>query len=80
MPHFTEEQLNEIATTCGLKRNEENLPVRDGIGTKHTDVWWRGEGRPERVIAGNSSHWHNIRNHPECYQLRRPNFIIKYED
>ena len=35
MPYFTEDQLDEIATTFGLKR-EETLPVRDGAGARLT--------------------------------------------
>ena len=39
MPHFTEEQLQELATIFGLTRQDDVLPVRDGFVTKETMVW-----------------------------------------
>ena len=77
MPYFTEEQLDEIATTFGLKR-EETLPVRDGVVTKATKVWWRGVHGPKRVTA--SEDWRNIRNYPDLYQLKEPSTRITYLD
>ena len=41
MTHFTDEQLQELATIFGLKKVEDLLPVRDGFVTKETMVWWR---------------------------------------
>lgn len=77
MPYFTEEQLNEIATAFGLKR-EETLPVRDGVVTKNTMVWWRAEHGPQRVTAGKD--WQNILEYPDLYQLKEPSTRITYLD
>jgi hypothetical protein len=70
MSQFTEEQLNELATIFGLKRNKDVLPVRDGVVTREERVWWRCATGPEHVQA--SAHWGNIRNFPELYQVTEP--------
>lgn len=79
MSHFTEEQPKELATVSGLTR-AETLPVRDGVVTKTSEVWWRFEDGPVKVVAGHPGHWNNIRNFPSAYQLTRPSFRIEYED
>ena len=33
MAHFTEEQLQELATIFGLKKADDVLPIRDGFVT-----------------------------------------------
>lgn len=77
MPHFTEEQLNELATVFGLTR-VETLPVRDGVVSKTCKVWWRYEEGPEQVVAGDPSHWGNIRDYPSAYQLAKPQIKMTY--
>lgn len=80
MPHFTEEQLQELATYFGLKKVEETLPVRDGLVSKDTLVWWRGQQGPEHTLAGSPEHWENIRKFPKTYQLKEPRVRVVYED
>ena len=80
MAHFTEEQLQELATIFGLTRQDDVLPVRDGFVTKETMVWWRYEEEPELVKAGDLANWDNIKNYPLAYQLKKPNIRIEYED
>ena len=80
MPHFTEEQLQELATIFGLTRQDDILPVRDGFVTKETMVWWRCEEGPELVKAGDLANWGNVKNYPLAYQLKKPNIRIEYED
>ena len=80
MAHFTEEQLQELATIFGLKKVEGVLPVRDGFVTKETMVWWRCEEGPILIKAGDPTHWENIKNYPRVYQLKKPEVQIKYED
>ena len=79
MSRFTEEQLKELETIFGLKREEETLPVRDGVVTKDTLVWWKGQQGLEHVLASN--HWYNIQEHPQVYQLEKPNVVqVIYSD
>lgn len=73
MPHFTKEQLQELATIFGLTMAEETLPVRDGVVTKETYVWWRGTHGPEKVLAERD--WKNIRDYPGLYQLKKPEIV-----
>ena len=81
MTQFTEEQLVELETIFNLKRsNEETLPVRDGVVTKKSMVWWRAVRAPEHVCANSSDHWYNIRNHPRVYQLAKPETKTVYVD
>jgi len=80
MAHFTEEQLQELATIFGLTRQENLLPVRDGFVTKEGMVWWRCEDGPLLVKAGNLANWDNIKNCPLAYQLKQPNVRVEYED
>ena len=70
MSHFTEEQLKELETVFGIKRAQETLPVRDGVVTKDTMVWWRGDRKCEHVNAGGD--WDNIKGYPDAYQLEEP--------
>jgi hypothetical protein len=77
MAHFTEEELDEIGVAFGLTR-VDTLPVRDGVVSKETMVWWRGEHTCERVKAERD--WINIRNYPQAYSLEEPNYRIQYED
>ena len=80
MPHFTEEQLQELATIFGLTRQEDLLPVRDGFVTKETMVWRRCEDGPILVKADDLNNWNNIKNYPHVYQLKQPNVRVEYED
>lgn len=77
MRHFTEEQLKELATVFGLTR-AETLPVRDGVVSKTCKVWWRGNDGPELVVAGDPTHWENVRNYPSAYQLTKPKMKLTY--
>lgn len=78
MSHFTEEQLQELATIFGLERAGDVLPVRGGVVNRNTKVWWRSENGPELVLAGSASHWTNIKNFPSAYQLTKPHYQIEY--
>ena len=80
MPHFSEEQLSELETIFGLKRVEETLPVRDGVVSKGSMVWWRCNYGPEHVLASQSCHWENIRKYPQAYQLQKPQVQVIYKD
>ena len=77
MSHFTEAQLAGLETIFGLQRGD-TLPVRDGVVTRSTKVWWRGASGPELVIAGDPLHWGNIRDYPDVYQLTEPITRILY--
>lgn len=79
MSQFTEEQLKELETVFGLKR-EESLPVRDGRVTRDSMVWWRGAKGPEQVRADSGTHWHNISAYPDVYQLAQPVYRVEYFD
>ena len=80
MTHFTQEQLKELETIYGLKRvlPEGTLPVRDGVVTKETKVWWRGQTGPDHVVA--RYHWENICEFPKVYQLAEPKRKLVYVD
>lgn len=80
MELLTQAQLNQIAKVFGLTAVEATLPVRDGIVFKTDKVWWRGDNGPEHVLAGDSSHWQNIRIFPSVYQIARPQTEITYLD
>ena len=80
MAHFTEEQLQELATIFGLTRQGDVLPVRDGFVTKETMVWWRCEEGPILVRAGDPNDWANIKDYPFFYQLKQPNVRVEYKD
>lgn len=72
MPHFTKEQLQELATVFGLSLDSEILPVRDGYVRKGDAVWWRCNTGPEAVASDDHTHWENIKRYPNSYQLREP--------
>lgn len=74
MAHFTREQLKELEIVFGLTRNlkENELPVRDGVVTGDSMVWWRALAGPEHVRASSGTHWQNIRAYPDVYQLAKP--------
>jgi hypothetical protein len=72
MPHFTKEELIELATVFNLKLDDEVLPVRDGYVRKGQMVWWRANTGPEHVKSTGAGHWANIRNYPNAYQLEKP--------
>ena len=79
MSRFTEEQLKELETIFGLKREEQTLPVRDGVVTENTLVWWRGHHELEHVLASNE--WDNIKKNPNIYQLEKPVVVqVIYSD
>lgn len=80
MVHFTEEQLQELATIFGLTQQDDTLPVRDGYVHKDSMVWWRCDKGPELVKASDPTHWDNIRHHPQVYQLNEPVVQIVYKD
>lgn len=75
MPHFTEEQLQELETLYGLQR-KDTLPIKDGYVSKTSKVWWRGANGPEHVKA--EEHWDNIQKYPQLYSFIRPKII--YQD
>jgi hypothetical protein len=77
--HFTEEQLKELETVFGIKRGK-TLPVRDGVVTKESMVWWRCSDGPQHVLAGSETHWENIHDFPNAYQLAEPDVKIQYLD
>lgn len=79
-PAFTQEQLQYLEAVFGLKPIQETLPVRDGVVTKETKVWWRGAAGPELVHANDKNHWGNIKRYPEIYQLKKPDFKVTYRD
>ena len=76
MPHFSEAQLQELATIFGLKKVEETLPVRDGVVTRESMVWWRAKDGPVCVQARQD--WYNIKAFPDLYQLMRPKIRCEY--
>lgn len=79
MSSFTNEQIKELETIFNIKRAEETLPVRDGVVTKSTMVWWRGDRELDQVMAGDD--WENIKKYPRVYQLEKPLIIrIKYSE
>ena len=79
MSRFTEEQLTELETIFGLKREEQTLSVRDGVVTKNTLVWWRGHHGLEHVLATND--WDNIKKNPKLYQVEKPTVVqVIYSD
>ena len=81
MANFTREQLKELETLYGLKRVEtEVLPVRDGVVTRDSKVWWRGESGAQHIRAGELSHWRNSREYPSAYQLKEPTRKVVYAD
>lgn len=80
MSKFTAEQLQELEARYGLKQVEETIPVKDGVVTKATSVWWRGADGPECVTAGDPAHWWNIQQFPKVYQLEKPRIRVEYLD
>jgi hypothetical protein len=80
MSQFTEEQLKELETLFGLKRREDILPVRDGVVSQDTMVWWRGNIGPKLVNANSGTHWNNIKEFPHLYQLAKPHTKLEYVD
>jgi hypothetical protein len=80
MTHFTEGQLLELETRYGLKPVAEVIPVRDGMVTKESLVWWRGSDGPEEAKAGDPAHWENIRRFPKAYQIGKPSYRVTYSD
>lgn len=75
---LTEIQLDQVAKVFGLTRAEPTLPVRDGVVSPETKVWWRCVEGPELVVAKDD--WANIAKHPEAYQLEKPRIQTKYLD
>jgi hypothetical protein len=85
--HFTPDQLIEIATVFSLSLDKINLSskeyatIRDGNVIKKGDsVWWRSSNGPELVISSKDTHWDNIKNYPDLYQLTEPKTEIIYLD
>ena len=73
MAQFSDNELQELAEVFGLTlAKKERLPVRDGDVFEGEYVWWRSTRGPILVISSSNSHWENIKNYPECYQLKRP--------
>ena len=73
MSYFTQEQIAELESIFGIKRQDETLPVRDGVVSKESIVWWRCDKGPETRIAKQC--WENIREYPEYYQIEKPVFL-----
>ena len=72
MAQFSDIELQELADIFGVTfSKKERLPVRDGYVIEGEYVWWRAERGPELTVA-TGSHWENIKNCPEYYQLKRP--------
>lgn len=80
MSEFTAKQLQELEARYGLKQIEETVPVKDGVATKTTSVWWCSSDGPECVIAGDPAHWSNIKQFPQVYRLRKPIIRVQYID
>lgn len=74
MPHFTPEQLAELATVFNLQMPSEAefLLVRDGYVRRGQQVWWRCNEGPALVNSDSPNHWANIRAYPQAYQLSKP--------
>jgi hypothetical protein len=79
MPNFTDEQLAELETVFGIKR-QDSLPVRDGRVTRDSMVWWRANLGPEHVRADSGTHWHNIHHYPDVYSIEEPRYRTEYLD
>jgi hypothetical protein len=75
---LTEIQLYQIAKVFDLKRQTPTLPVRDGVVTPTSKLYWRCEDGPELVLA--DDHWGNIQEFPEAYQLEKPSIKVTYRD
>lgn len=75
---LTEMQLDQIAKVFNLKRETPVLTVRDGVVSPVSMVWWRCEDGPQKVLA--DTHWDNIKQFPDCYQLREPSIKVTYKD
>ncbi|HET8687115.1 MAG TPA: hypothetical protein VFM18_10705 [Methanosarcina sp.] len=83
LKHFTLEEMIEIAQALKIPHEhllEQTLPVRDGFVKKGDKVWWRATLGPEHVISDSSTHWNNIKNYPDCYQLNKPKTKTEYFD
>lgn len=80
MQAFTTEQLQYLETVYGLKPVEDTLPVRDGVVTKDSMVWWLAAKGPEHVKASDGTHWNNIERYPNVYQLATPRYEVEYLD
>ena len=80
MSHFTESQLNELATAFGLKR-VETLPVKDGRVARGETIWWRSAEGPIEVVADElDGNWQNIGAYPELYSRKKPRTRVQYLD
>ena len=82
MPHFTKEQLQELAKFFDLPMpskplREGSLAIKDGDVIQSETVWWRAELGPEKVIAG-CGHWSNIREFPHLYSHEKPKTKLVY--
>ena len=77
MNNFTEEQLQELETIFNIKRRD-TLPVRDGVVSPTSKVWWRCVEGKQHVIAGD--HWFNIKKYPSVYQIKEPRTSVIYQD
>lgn len=58
--------------------NEEFFPVKDGIVTTNSKVWWKCSDGPQLVQV--EDHIGNIVLYPEIYQTKEPAYRIVYDD
>lgn len=80
MPHFTEEELQELESIFGIKRVTNTIYVRDGYIKEGDTVWWRGKDGPELVCSADPSHLPNIKKCPNAYQIEKPKMKFEYLD
>lgn len=61
--------------------DKEVRTIRNGHQVdKDTKVWWRAADGPQQVTGNNGTHWENMRQFPEMYQLHEPKWTYSYED
>ena len=72
MSSFTPEQLQELEERFNLRPKTK---VRDGFISRGDFVWWRGECGPEHVSSSNGSHWGNMLEYPNVYQIAKPVWV-----
>lgn len=87
LEHFTIPQLIEIAKALNLPYDHltvDTVVIRYGDTVKKGDaVWWRSWDGPKFVNLlddSNGTHWTNVKNYPELYQLEKPEMKTCYVD
>ena len=69
---FSQEQLAFIAKH--FKRVGDVCAVRDGIVEYADPVWWRAEDGPVLVAGDQSTHWNNMIEFWDLYQIDEPKY------